>query len=159
MSATVPGAGGARRPRRLLVGLLLTLTTLLALLSGCSNEEPALPEATRTADGDVGAVSTTAEGVQEITLETGDDYVFTPATFTVAPGTVRVTVRNVAEQMTHNFLFTAGTGPEEITEQIPYLAPGETKTIEFTVAAPGDHPFECSFHAALGQVGTMTVSG
>ena len=150
---------GARRPGRPLAAPLLTLTALLALLAGCSNEEPALPEATRTADGDVGAVSTTADGIQEITLETGDDYVFTPATFTVAPGTVRVTVRNVAEQMTHNFLFTAGEGPEEIAEQIPYLAPGETKTIEFTVAAPGDHPFECSFHAALGQVGTMTVSG
>jgi plastocyanin len=39
------------------------------------------------------------------------------------------------------------------------LAPGESKTIEFTVTAPGDYPFECSFHAALGQVGTMTVSG
>jgi len=159
MSATVPGAGGARRPGQLLAGLLLTLTTLLALLSGCSNEEPTLPEATRTAGGDVGAVSTTAEGVQEITLETGDDYVFTPATFTVAPGTVRVTVRNVAEQLTHNFVFTAGKGSEEITEQIPVLAPGQTETIEFTVTAPGDHPFECSFHAALGQVGTMTVSG
>ncbi|CCH86061.1 protein of unknown function [Modestobacter italicus] len=33
------------------------------------------------------------------------------------------------------------------------------ETIEFTVSAPGDHPVECSFHAALGQVGTMTVSG
>ena len=159
MSATVPGAESARRPARLLAALLLTLTTLLALLAGCSNQEPALPEPTRTADGDVGAVSTAADGYQEITLETGDDYVFTPATFTVAPGPVRVTVRNVAEQMTHNFLFTAGKGPEGITEQIPYLAPGETKTIQFTVTVPGDHPFECSFHAALGQVGTMTVSG
>jgi plastocyanin len=32
-------------------------------------------------------------------------------------------------------------------------------TIEFTVQAPGDYPFECSFHVQLGQVGTMTVSG
>jgi plastocyanin len=22
---------------------------------------------------------------------------------------------------------------------------------------PGEHPFECSFHTQLGQVGTMTV--
>jgi plastocyanin len=72
---------------------------------------------------------------------------------------VRLTVRNTAEQLTHNFLFTAGTGPAAITEQIPVLAPGETKTIEFTATAPGDYPFECSFHVALGQVGTMTVSG
>jgi plastocyanin len=133
------------------------LTGLLAL-TGCGNEEPALPEATRTA-GAGGAVATASDGVQEITLETGDDYVFTPATFTVAPGQVRLTVRNTADQLTHNFMFTTGKGPAEITEEIPVLAPGESKTIEFTATAPGDYPFECSFHAALGQVGTMTVSG
>jgi plastocyanin len=104
-------------------------------------------------------VSTAADGFQEITLETGDDYVFTPPTFTVAPGQVRLTVRNVAKQLTHNFQFTAGTGPTRIAEKIPVLAPGASETIEFTVTAPGDYPFECTFHAALGQVGTMTVSG
>jgi plastocyanin len=162
MSTAVPGAPGARRGGRpaprggLLAGLLLTV---LLVISGCSNSEPTLPEATRTTGGDVGALSTAPDGVQEITLETGDDYVFTPAAFTVAPGAVRLTVRNTAKQLTHNFLFTAGQGPAEITEQIPVLAPGESKTIEFTATAPGDYPFECSFHAALGQVGTMTVSG
>jgi plastocyanin len=77
----------------------------------------------------------------------------------VAPGQVRLTVRNTAEQLTHNFRFTPGKAPADIAEQIPVLAPGESKTIEFTVPAPGDYPFECSFHVALGQVGTMTVSG
>jgi plastocyanin len=76
----------------------------------------------------------------------------------IAPGQVRLTVRNTAKQLTHNFTFTAGKGPAAITEQIPLLAPGESKTIEFTVTTPGDYPFECSFHVALGQVGTMTVS-
>ena len=109
--------------------------------------------------GTSGRCSTAADGVQEITLETGDDYVFTPATFTVAPGQIRLTVRNTADQLTHNFVFTADTGPAPITETIPVLAPGESQTIEFTVTAPGDYPFECTFHAALGQVGTMTVSG
>jgi plastocyanin len=165
MSTAVPGAAGARPGRRpaprvgLLAGLLLTVLLALAPLSGCSNSEPTLPEATRTTGGDVGALSTAPDGFQEITLETGDDYVFTPDTFTVAPGQVRLTVRNTADQLTHNFRFTAGKGPAEIAEQIPVLAPGESKTIEFTVTAPGDYPFECSFHAALGQVGTMTVSG
>lgn len=165
MSTAETGAVRARRAERstsrrgLLAGLLLTVLLALAALSGCGNEEPTLPEATRTTGGDVGAVSTAADGAQEITLETGDDYVFTPDAFTVAPGQVRLTVRNTADQLTHNFLFTAGKGPAEITEQIPVLAPGESKTIEFTVSTPGDYPFECSFHAALGQVGTMTVAG
>jgi plastocyanin len=165
MSTAGPSATSARRGRRPVrrgsrsVGLLLAVLSGVLLLAGCNNSEPALPEATRTTGGDVGAVSTASDGVQEITLETGDDYVFTPDTFTVAPGEVRLTVRNTADQLTHNFLFTAGSGPAEIAEQIPVLAPGESKTIEFTVTAPGEYPFECSFHAALGQVGTMTVSG
>jgi plastocyanin len=165
MRTAAPRAAGAREGRRpaphtgLLAGLLLTAVLALSALTGCTNSEPALPAATRTTGGDVGAVSTAADGVQEITLETGDDYVFTPDTFTVAPGLVRLTVRNTADQLTHNFEFTAGTGPAQITEKIPVLAPGESKTIEFTVTAPGDYPFECTFHAALGQVGTMTVSG
>ncbi len=129
-SRAARGSGQPAPLGGLLAGQLLVV---LVALSGCGGSEPALPEPTRTAGGDVGAVSTAADGFQEITLETGDDYVFTPATFTVAPGQVRLTVRNSAAQMTHNFEFTAGT--------------------------PGDYPFECTFHVALGQVGTMTVSG
>jgi plastocyanin len=104
-------------------------------------------------------VTTDADGVQEVTLQTQDDYVFSPDTFTVAPGKVRLTVTNVATQLTHNFRFTPGEGPEAISAEIPLLAPGDSKTIEFTVTAPGEHPFECSFHTQLGQTGTMTVSG
>ena len=33
-----------------------------------------------------GTVTGAADGVQEITLQTQDDYVFTPSRFTVAPG-------------------------------------------------------------------------
>jgi len=165
MSRALPGAGVAprrgprARGRAALAGPVLTGALLAgALLAGCGNDEPTLPQVTRTAGGEAGAVTTTADGIQEILLETGDDYVFTPATFTVAPGTVRVTVRNTAAQLTHNFVFTPDTGPAPIAEGIPYLGPGESDTIEFTVEAPGDYPFECSFHAALGQVGTMTVA-
>ena len=161
MSRALPGATAVRRRgprarrRAALGGLLLTG----ALLAGCGNDEPTLPEATRAAGGDVGTVTTAADGVQEVVLETGDDYVFTPAAFTVAPGKVRVTVRNTAAQLTHNFVFTPDSGPAAIAEGIPFLGPGDSDTVEFTVEAPGDYPFECSFHAALGQVGTMTVSG
>jgi plastocyanin len=139
--------------------LLLLLLLVPGLLAGCSNREPTLPAATRSPDASAGAVHTGSDGVQEITLETGDDYVFTPSTFTVAPGQVRITVRNVAKQLTHAFRFSPGTGPAPLSAQIPVLAPGDSDTIEFTVTAAGDYPFECSFHAALGQVGTMTVSG
>jgi plastocyanin len=130
-------------------------------LAGCGSE-PADSGGTgagTTSAGPVaGTVTTAPDGVQEITLQTQDDYVFTPGTFTVAPGPVRLTVVNVAEQLTHNFRFTPDAGPEPIDPEIPLLAPGESRTIEFTATVPGDHPFECSFHTQLGQVGTMTVS-
>jgi plastocyanin len=108
---------------------------------------------------DLGKVTTGADGVQEVTLQTPEDFRFIPNSFTVAPGEVRLTVVNVAKEMTHNFAFTAGAGPAEIDAGIDLLAPGQEMTIDFTVETPGDYPFECSFHAQLGQVGTMTVSG
>ncbi|WP_235003373.1 cupredoxin domain-containing protein [Blastococcus haudaquaticus] len=130
----------------------------IVVLAGCGGgEEAPGAAAPSTADG-VGEVTTAPDGAQEITLQTQDDYVFVPDRFTVAPGTVRLTVVNVAEEMTHNLEFSGG-GPEEISEGISLLAPGEEKTIEFEVSAPGDQPFECTFHVQLGQVGTMTVSG
>jgi plastocyanin len=140
--------------------VLPALLVAAALLTGCSST-PATPspESTASADADLGVVTTAPDGVQEVTLQTGDDYVFTPDTFTVAQGTVRLTVQNVASQMTHQFEFTQGTGPEPITATIPFLPPGKSETIEFAVTAAGDYPFDCTFHAALGQVGVMTVQG
>jgi plastocyanin len=131
---------------------------LSGVLAGCGGEDDGRSAASPSTVPGVGEVTTGPDGVQEVTVQTQDDYVFVPDSFTVDPGTVRLTVVNVAEEMTHNLEFSGG-GPEEISEGISLLAPGEEKTIEFTVTAPGDHPFECSFHVQLGQVGTMTVRG
>ena len=148
--------GRARWIGALVVGVVLAG----GVLAGCGGSSSgATATASSSADPDLGRVTTDADGVQEVTIQTQDDYVFTPDHFTVAPGKVRLTVTNVAEQLTHNFRFTPDKGPEAISAEIPLLAPGDSKTIEFTVTAPGDHPFECSFHIQLGQTGTMTVSG
>jgi plastocyanin len=132
----------------------------MVLLAGCGGSAGHSGHAgsSASADPDLGKVTTDANGVQEVTIQTPEDYKFLPKHFTVAPGEVRLTVVNVAEQMTHNFEFTPGGGPAEIDAKIDLLAPGDRKTIEFTVTTPGDYAFECSFHAQLGQVGTMTVS-
>jgi len=138
-----------------------TATVLLvAGLAGCGGDDPS-GGGTGAAGGttaDLGTVTVADDGVQEVTLQTQDDYVFTPDRFTVAPGKVRLTLVNAGEQMTHNLQFDEGKGPEPIAAGIDFLAPGEEKTIDFEVAVPGDHPFTCTFHAQLGQVGTMTVS-
>jgi plastocyanin len=138
--------------------VLLGLVVLPAVLAGCGSERAAAP-APATARPGIGTVTTADDGVQEITLQTQDDYVFTPDTFTVDPGPVRLTVVNVAKDMTHNFRFTPDEGPAAIDAGIDLLTAGQEVTIEFEVTEPGDYPFECSFHVQLDQVGTMTVRG
>jgi plastocyanin len=139
------------------VGLVLSVGVLTGCGGGAGGSGgAAAPSSSGAAPG---TVTTAPDGVQEITLQTHDDYVFTPNAFTVQPGTVRLTVTNTAKQLTHNFRFTPGAGPVDVPEQIPLLAPGQSQTITFGVQQPGDYRFECSFHTQLGQVGTMTVSG
>jgi plastocyanin len=137
------------------VGLVLAA----GALTGCGGSAGGTTTASSSADPSLGKVTVGADGVQEVTLQTQDDYVFTPDAFTVAPGKVRLTVTNVGAQLSHNFRFTPDKGPASISAEIPLLAPGDRRTIEFTVTAPGAYPFECSFHVQLGQTGTMTVSG
>ena len=141
--------GVIRRGSALLLGLVV--------LAGCGTDAPSSgAPASTTAEG-VGTVTVGPDGVQEITLQTQDDYFFTPDHFTVDPGTVRLTLVNVAKETTHNFTFTPDTGPAPIESSISLLAPGQELSIDFDVETPGDYPFECSFHVQLGQVGTMTV--
>lgn len=134
-------------------------TAVLVLLAGCGADEPVTPDAAPSTAPGVGVVTTAADGVQEITVQTQDDYTFVPDTFTVAPGTVRLTLVNVAEEMTHNLEFDEGEGPEPVDAGIDFLGPRDEETIEFEVTEPGDHPFACTFHLQLGQTGTMTVRG
>lgn len=158
-----PLAGSRRASGRGRVGraavLAAALLLLLGVLAGCGgeDEQPSGGDPSALPEG-VGVVTVADNGVQEITLQTQDDYVFTPDRFTVAPGKVRLTVVNVADQMTHNLEFDEGEGPEPIDAGIDFLAPGQEETIEFEVTVPGDHPFTCTFHVQQGQVGTMTVS-
>jgi len=131
-----------------------------AVLAGCAPGSPSgAATATATSQANLGKVTTGPGGVQEVTLQTQDDYRFTPDHFTVHPGQVRLTVTNVGHDMSHNFLFLSAKSPQPIAAQILLLTSGQKKTIDFTVTAPGDYPFECSFHVDLGQVGTMTVTG
>ena len=125
-------------------------------LAACGNDAESpdpLPD-----DTTAGTVTVAPDGTQQITLLVRDDYDFLPERFTVGPGRVRLTLSSEAKELTHNFRFTPGAGPAEISEEIPIVAPGDSDTIEFAVEQQGDYQYECSFHVALGQIGTMTVT-
>ena len=129
---------GSRRARA--AGCAARWSAAGRLLAGCGGAAPRRRPAPRPPAG-VGTVTIAPDGVQEITLQTEDDYVFTPDHFTVAPGKVRLTVENVAKQPTHNFRFTAEhRARRAIDAEIPLLAPGEKKTIDFTVDDAGRLP-------------------
>jgi plastocyanin len=149
----------AAGPCKKAAGVAAAMVLLPAALAGCGGDDaPAAGSAPPTSEG-LGTVTVAPDGVQEVTLRTQDDYVFTPDHFTVDPGAVRLTVENVAKQSTHNFDFAPDTGAQPLDASISLLAPGQEMTIDFGVEAPGDYPFQCSFHVQLGQVGTMTVRG
>ncbi|MGY1717906.1 plastocyanin/azurin family copper-binding protein [Blastococcus sp. SYSU DS0552] len=138
--------------------VVAVVAVLVLLVTGCGGAGGQEVTAAPVAEG-LGEVTIADDGVQEVTLQTQGDYVFTPDRFTVSPGRVRLTLVNVAEQMPHNLEFTDEELPEPIDAGISMLAAGEEKTIEFEVSTPGEYPFSCTFHLQLGQVGTMTVSG
>lgn len=133
---------------------------LAGALAGCSGGTSSTATATSTPPASsFGKVTTTADGTQEVSLRTQDNYVFTPARFTVKPGKVQLTVVNAGRDLTHNFEFAPQGNPAAIGAAIPLLPAGQKQTISFTVTTPGTYRFECSFHVDLGQVGTMTVGG
>jgi len=138
--------------------MVTALVLLPSMLAGCGGDDGGAAASPSTAPG-VGEVTTGPDGVQEITVQTQDDYLFVPDRFTVDPGKVRLTVVNVAKEMTHNLEFTEDETPAPIDAGVSLLAPGQEMTIDFEVAEPGDYPFACTFHLQLGQVGTMTVRG
>ena len=63
------------------------LLLLAVALAGCGSAAGSAPTAAPTTSVEgLGTVTTAPDGVQEVTLQTQDDYVFTPAAFTVTPG-------------------------------------------------------------------------
>ncbi|MCF6507786.1 hypothetical protein E9549_10280 [Blastococcus sp. MG754426] len=140
--------------RSALVGLLVLTLSACGAGDG-TNEQAASSPAPAAVPG---VVAVGADGVQELTIQVSDDYVFTPATVTVAPRPLRLTVQSVADELTHGFRFTPGGNPQDITEEISVIGPGRSETVEFEVDEAGDYLFDCSFHIGMGQTGVMTVA-
>jgi plastocyanin len=129
----------------------LVAAASLILLAGCSNRESPTNKRPHTGTGSASAVG----GVQQITITSGVDLRFHPATIVVHPGTVRLVLKNIP---------TNGNGPPHNVvfanlpaANVPLTEAGRTTTVTFTAPAPGTYNFVCSIHAAQGQTGKLIV--
>jgi plastocyanin len=92
-------------------------------------------------------------GVQEVVITTDSKYRFTPATITVHPGRVRITLKHVgASGAPHDWQLQGFPA-----DNVPLVQPGQTRSIEFTAPPPGRYQFVCTIHVAQGQTGTLVV--
>ena len=124
------------RIRRLTVALLIAtglVVVPVAPAAACACGGVAPQPGSEVSVGQEHAIISSADGVQQITVLVGDDYLFVPDSFTVAPGQVRLTLTSIADQLTHNLVFTPGMGPVDIAEGVPILAPGDSETFDFTI--------------------------
>jgi plastocyanin len=146
-SSTVRRVADTRlRPVLALGAAIACLTTVL--LSGCQTESAINREPHS------GAVTASfVNGIQDVVITTDNKYRFTPATITVHPGKVRITLKHLP----------TGGAPHDWQLQgfpadfVPVTKSGETSSVEFTAPAPGSYQFVCTIHINQGQTGTLVV--
>lgn len=123
------------------------LATLL-LLTACGEDGGGKPAASSTP-----SVTVEDDGTQVIALSETEDYRFVPDEPHLVTGAVRIDMTNSSKATTHSLAFKPGGPPEEI----PFLNPGESSSISFVIAQPGEYQFFCTFHESLGQRGVLVV--
>lgn len=133
---------------------------LLTLLSGaCTGEAADAAPYAELAEENAEAPSVEPTGtVVEVRMITdGEGNVFEPAKVEARRGDL---IRFVLVSGVHNVSFPGDLNPGagELPEAGPYLQlPGQTWDLLVEVA-PGEYGFQCDPHAALGMVGTLTVT-
>ena len=126
----------------------LTAVALVVALTGCSNQQASINRNPQSGSSTAAAVA----GVQQVTVTAGDDYRFTPATITVHPGPVKITLINTGTGAPHNLSITGF--PADF---VPLASAKQTTSATFTAPAPGRYGFVCTIHVAQGQTGTLVV--
>ncbi|WP_194291375.1 cupredoxin domain-containing protein [Cumulibacter manganitolerans] len=129
-------------------GAAVAGVALLAVTAGCGGQQPGAARSSASR-----SVTVEADGTQVIALGETDQYRFTPEEPHVHPGPVRIDFRNTSTTNTHSLAFKPG-GP---TAEIPFVNPGEKKSIKFDIQTPGEYRFFCTFHESLGQRGVLVV--
>jgi plastocyanin len=139
----------ARRRAVVVCAAILTAAPLAACASKAPINRP----------GNSGsAAASLVNGVQQVTLTTGDDYRFHPATFSVHPGKVKVILHNKGTGAPHDVQVTGF--PADF---VPLASAGQTQEATFTAPPVQNgeatkYQFVCTIHVRQGQVGTMIVT-
>jgi plastocyanin len=132
---------------RAVVGPVVAVATL-ALVAACSNTEGSVNRRPQGGSGTPSVVN----GIQQITIKTGDTYRFDPATITVHPGRITVLLVNDGKGAPHNWTLSGLPGVAT-----PLAASGQTRSVTFTAPAPGTYRFVCTIHVKQGQTGKLVV--
>jgi plastocyanin len=135
---------GRLRARALLA--VAVAGVLCLALAGCASQS-SVNRRPRTGS----ATASEVGGVQELTVQTGDDYRFHPSTITVRPGPVRLLLHNGGKGAPHNLTFLS------LGAATPLATSGQTVGVNFTAPAPGRYQFVCTIHQRQGQTGTLNV--
>lgn len=126
-----------------LVVLALLLTLTACQTKSAINREPQSGSTTASVDA----------GVQDVVITTDEKYRFTPATITVHPGKVRITLKHLGTNgAPHDWQLQGFPA-----DYVPLTQPGQTRAIEFTAPAPGTYTFVCTIHITQGQTGSLVV--
>ena len=120
----------------------------VALLAGCANSQASINR--RPQGGS--ATASVVDGVQQITVKTGDTYRFDPSTITVHPGRVTVVLVNGGHGAPHNWTLAGLPGAATAL-----ASAGQTQAATFTAPAPGTYHFMCTIHRKQGQTGELVV--
>jgi plastocyanin len=134
-----------------------TLSLALALTAGlataCGNGAPT----TSGGGGGGGASSLPGTGGQNlgtatVTVNETDDLKFTPSTVTAKVGDIIAFVNKGSS--VHNVIFDADPNKTGLSTPAD-MQGGDTYQVKFSQA--GSYAFKCSYHAANGMTGTITV--
>ena len=94
------------------------------------------------------------EGVQQVTINTTDQFRFTPMDIRAHVGTLRIVLTD-AGSYPHNISF----GSLHATSETVSGSPGQQKTsFSVTFTHAGVYDFVCTFHSSAGMKGQVTVT-
>ena len=127
---------------------LTAIVAVAAALAACSNSESPVNRRPHTGT----ATASSANGVQQVTLEVGADDRFHPSTIVVHRGKVQIVLKHDSAGGPHDWSLDGFPGA-----YVPTTQPDETRQVSFEAPAPGKYRFVCTIHAKLGMTGTLVV--